>query len=36
MRTHLMNYHIDYDNDEERRKTHPILLPNISAGTKGK
>ena len=30
-----MNCPIDYDDDEQHRKTHPILLPKIEVGTKG-
>ena len=30
-----MNYPIDYNDDKERRKTHPLFLPNIDSGTKG-
>ena len=30
-----MNCHIDSNDDKERRKTHPILLPHIEVGTKG-
>ena len=30
-----MNCPVDYDDNKERRKTHPLLLPNIEAITKG-
>ena len=30
-----MNCPIDYDDDKERRKTHPLFLPKIEAGTNG-
>ena len=35
MMAHLMNFPINYDDDKERRKTHPFLMPKIEAGTKG-
>ena len=31
----MMNLPINYNDEEERRKTHPLLLRNIEAGTKG-
>ena len=30
-----MNCPIDYDDEEEHRKTHTLFLPNIEANTKG-
>ena len=29
MHTELMNFPVDYDDDVERRKTQPCLLPNV-------
>ena len=30
-----MNFSLDYDDNKERRKTYPLLLPKIEAITKG-
>ena len=35
IRAYLMNCPIDYNDEKERRKTHPLFLPNIDSGTKG-
>ena len=35
MRSQLMNFHIDYNDNEEHIKTHRPSLPKIEAGTKG-
>ena len=35
MRAQLMNRLIDYNDDKDSRKLHPLLLPRIEAGSKG-
>ena len=35
MREQPINYPIDYNDEKEYRKTHPLLLPKIEARTKG-
>ena len=35
MRAQMMNCLINYDDDKEPGKTHPLFLPKIEAGTKG-
>ena len=35
MRSQLINFPIEYNDDEEHIKTHPLLLPKIEVGTKG-
>ena len=31
MRAEVMGISVDYDDDEERRRTHPLLLPNVES-----
>ena len=31
MRAEVMGVSVDYDNDDERRRTHPLLMPKVDS-----